>query len=43
MFSGIDADLEGHQRGLRERYGITNEWIEELLAKALTAAGDTSR
>ncbi|WP_341988716.1 hypothetical protein [Azorhizobium sp. AG788] len=38
MFSTIDADLEEHMRPQRERYGITNEWIEMHLAATLATA-----
>lgn len=37
-FSTVDADLEGHMRPLRERYGITEEWIEKQVAAAIAAA-----
>lgn len=38
MFSEIDADLDEHMRPLRERHGITSEWIEGHLAAALATA-----
>lgn len=40
LFSRIDADLEELMRPQRERFGITNDWVDELLAAALDAAGD---
>lgn len=41
LFSRIDADLEEHMRPQRERFGITNEWIERHLAASLTATANS--
>lgn len=37
FFSEVGADLEAHMRPLRERYGITDEWVEEKVASAVAA------